>query len=213
MTDAAALPIALSRLVPELKARELISTTITAGQAFGGDYEAVNLYSALAAAKEVAKADVVVVGQGPGSVGTETQLGFSGVDQGIAINAADSLGGVPIAVPRIGFADARDRHRGLSHHTVTVLRRVARARALLPIPRLPYELQRVVQDAIDEACLAELHQPIIVDADLGLDALEGCGISVTTMGRGGARERPFFLAAAAGGLLAAQLVEARLLTA
>ena len=39
MTDSAALPIAFSRLVGELKAAGLIDATITAGQAFGGDWE------------------------------------------------------------------------------------------------------------------------------------------------------------------------------
>src|SRR5262249_46110059 len=72
MTDGAALPLALSRLVPQLKACGLLHATITAGQAFGGDYEAVNLYEALAAAKEVVEADIIVVAQGPGNVGTET---------------------------------------------------------------------------------------------------------------------------------------------
>ena len=46
-----------------------------------------------------------MVGQGPGNVGTATPLGFSGIDQGLAINAAASLGGVPIVAPRISFAD------------------------------------------------------------------------------------------------------------
>ena len=91
MTDGAALPMALSRLVPEIKSRAGCMRPITAGQAFGGDFEAVNLYSALAAAKEAAHADIIVAGPGPGAVGTATPLGFSGLDQGLAINAAASL--------------------------------------------------------------------------------------------------------------------------
>ncbi|RYD02527.1 hypothetical protein N752_24675 [Desulforamulus aquiferis] len=46
MSDAAALPIALSKLVYELKEKGLIHATITCGHAFGGDYEAINLYTA-----------------------------------------------------------------------------------------------------------------------------------------------------------------------
>jgi hypothetical protein len=209
MTDGAALPLALSRLVPQMKEKGLIAATITAGQAFGGDYEAVNLYSAMAAAKEVAGADIIVVGQGPGNVGTGTPLGFSGVDQGLAVNAAASLGGVPIVVPRISFSDERPRHGGLSHHTLTVLCNIARAPVLLPIPRLPKEQQRRIQLTLETAEITEEHQPIVVDADKGLNALVDSGINVKTMGRSLAEERPFFLAAAAAGLLAAQLVEAR----
>src|SRR5205823_5808213 len=66
MTDGAALPLALSRLVPQMQKAGLVQATITAGQAFGGDYEAVNLYSALAAARCVTEADIVIVCQGPG---------------------------------------------------------------------------------------------------------------------------------------------------
>jgi len=210
MTDGAALPLALSRLVPELKARGLLTATITTGHAFGGDYEAVNLYSALAAAKAVVDADIVVVGQGPGTVGTGTALGFSGIDQGLAINAAASLGGVPIAVARISFADARRRHIGLSHHTLTVLTRIARAPALLPLPRLSPEQNQALTSMLDESGLSESHDPITLDADQALNALEAWGLSVTTMGRSLTEERPFFLAAAAAGLLAAQLVESRI---
>ncbi len=210
MTDGAALPLALSRLVPELKAHGLLTATITTGQAFGGDYEAVNLYSALAAARAVVEADIIVVAQGPGTVGTNTTLGFSGVDQGLAINAAASLGGVPIAVARISFADPRRRHAGLSHHTMTVLTRIARAPALLPLPRLSPEQNHALYTLLESSGLSETHDPITIDADQGLAALEAHGLHVTTMGRSLTEERPFFLAAAAAGLLAAQLIESRM---
>lgn len=201
MTDGAALPLALSRLVPELRARGLLSASITAGQSFGGDYEAINLYSALAAASVVGQADLIVVGQGPGNAGTGTPLGFSGIDQGLAVNAAASLGGLPILVPRISFADTRARHVGLSHHTRTILRQVVRAPALLPLPRLPRLQMRAILEALSGCAAGET---IILDAAEGLRALESTGLAVTTMGRGPDRERPFFLAAAAAGILAAR---------
>jgi hypothetical protein len=209
MTDGAALPLALSRLVPQMQACGLLDATITAGQAFGGDFEAVNLYSALAAAKAVVEADIVVVAQGPGNAGTGTPLGFSGVDQGLAINAAASLGGMPIVAARISFADRRDRHIGLSHHTVTVLQRIARAPALVPVPRLPELQRKTLRAALEETGIEGDHEIITVDADRGLLALQEYGLEVTTMGRSLSEERPFFLAAAAAGLLAAQLVEVR----
>ena len=69
MTDGGALPLAFSRLAAELRRGGLVAGTITAGQAFGGDLEAISLYSALAAARAVLAADVVVVAQGPGGWG------------------------------------------------------------------------------------------------------------------------------------------------
>ena len=210
MTDGAALPIALSRLIPELKERGWLHATITAGQAFGGDFEAVNLYSALAAAKEAADADIIIAGPGPGTVGTATPLGFSGVDQGLAINAAASLGGVPIVAPRISFADSRSRHTGLSHHTVTVLQKIARATTLVAMPRLPEHQRLAVEACLDMSETEERHEAVYIDAAMGLQALIDSGMSVLTMGRSLEEERPFFLAAAATGLLASQFAEAKI---
>lgn len=210
MTDGASLPIALSRIVPELKERGWLHATITAGQAFGGDFEAVNLYSALAAAVVAAEADIVIAGPGPGTVGTATSLGFSGIDQGLAINAAASLGGVPIVAPRISFADTRSRHNGLSHHTITVLQTVARAPALVAMPRLPEDQRRAVEEYLKMTGTDERHEAVYVDAAKGLQALIDSGMVVQTMGRSLADERPFFLAAAATGLLASQFAEAKI---
>ena len=77
MTDGASLPMALSDLVVSMREAGLVDVTFTAGQAFGGDHEAVNVPSALVAARRVGKADVAIVGMGPGVVGTATALGCS----------------------------------------------------------------------------------------------------------------------------------------
>jgi hypothetical protein len=205
MTDGAALPMAFSRIVPEMKACGAVDATITAGQAFGGDLEAVNLYSALACAKVAANADAIIVCQGPGNTGTHTPLGFSGVDQGTAINAASSLGGTPIAVVRISFADPRPRHLGISHHTRTILERIALVSALVPMPRLSSWERDMLKSSLD-AELLERHEFITIDAEVGLQALLDSGMRPSTMGRTVQEERAFFLSAAAAGLLAGQWV-------
>jgi hypothetical protein len=204
MTDGAALPMGFSRLVPAMRSAGLLDAVITAGQAFGGDYEAVNVYSALAVARLAARADIIIVCQGPGNTGTETPLGFSGIDQGIALNAAVSLDGTPIAAARLSFADPRPRHVGLSHHTRTVLQRVALCSALVPLPRLPQAQAASLRRMLDESGLLHRHEFMTVQAEPGLEALLDSGIEVTTMGRSIAEERPFFLAAAAAGLVAGQ---------
>ena len=209
MTDGAALPLALSRLVPQLKEQGWLTATITAGQAFGGDYECINLYSALATAQAVVGADMVVVCQGPGNVGTGTPLGFSGIEQGQAINAVASLGGTAIAAARISFADGRERHRGLSHHTLTVLQTVALAQAMLPLPILEGEQMQDLLETLETAGLEDSHQPVFIMADGGLELLQAAFPNVTTMGRSLDAERPFFLSACASGILAGQFIEAR----
>ena len=122
MTDGAALPLALSDLVAQLRARDLLDATITCGHAFGGDYEAVSVYSALAVRTDIAHADAAVVAMGPGVVGTATRLGFSGIEVGPVLDAAAGLRGIPIACLRVSFADrSRIAHRGVSHHSLTAL--------------------------------------------------------------------------------------------
>lgn len=205
MTDAAALPLAFSRIVTFLKEKGLLDTTITCGQAFGGDLEAVTLQSALAAAKEVAGADVTIVLQGPGNAGTGTQYGFGGIEQGEVINAVYSLGGRPIAIPRISFADPRERHRGVSHHTVTALGKIALAPCTIPVPILTPNKQEIVMDALEP--LREKHQILILDADETLTELETAKLPMRTMGRNSEEDREFFLACVSAGLLAVKMLQ------
>ena len=134
MTDQGALPIAFSRSVAELRAAGLLAATVTVGQAFGGDLEAVTVHSGLLAARLALEADLVVITQGPGNLGTGTRWGFSGVGAGEAINAAGTLGGRPIGALRISGVDPRPRHRGVSHHSLTAYGRVAMTPADLAIP-------------------------------------------------------------------------------
>jgi len=206
MTDSAALALGFSETVSQLKAFGWLAGTITVGQAFGGDLEAVNLYSALLIARHGMHADVVVVGQGPGNLGTGTRWGFSGIDQGLALNAVGTLGGTPIAALRISFGDPRERHQGVSHHSLTVLSRVALVPCQVPVPVLPDDQLRRVLGDLQEAGVGERHTICPVQADEALEWLCRRGIPLATMGRDLHAERPYFLAGCAAGLLAATLV-------
>ena len=151
MTDAAALPLAISRIVPDAVDAGFIDTTITCGQAFGGMLEAVNVYSALLAARHVAAADIILVGMGPGIPGTATPFGHGGVAQGEALNAVAALGGTPIAVLRLSFADPRPRHVPVSHQSLTALADVALRRSLVPVPVLGAERDRAIEHVLSAA--------------------------------------------------------------
>lgn len=134
MTDGGALPLAFSRSVAALREADWLAATITCGQAYGGDLEAVTVHTALLAARHVVGADLAVVIQGPGNLGTGTRWGFSGVAAGEALNAAAVLGGLPVAALRVSQADERPRHRGLSHHSATAYGRVLAHAADLVVP-------------------------------------------------------------------------------
>jgi len=203
MTDGAALPLALSDLVAELRDRNLLDATITCGHAFGGDYEAVSVYSALAIAKHIIGAHAAVVAMGPGIVGTATRLGFSGIEVGPVLDAATGLGGLPIACLRVSFADPRERHRGLSHHSATALTIATRGRALVALPAVGGEEERVLRADLDAAGLADRHEIVDV-APIGIvERMAAHGLRVVSMGRPAADDPVLFEAAAAAGIVSA----------
>lgn len=204
MTDEAALPLALSELVPACVAAGLVDVTVSCGQAFGGDLEAVTLHSGLVAARLVAGADVAIVAIGPGVVGTGTVLGHGGIGQGEALNAAAVVGGRPVAVLRVSFADARERHRGVSHHTIAALSRIALSPCIVAVPRLDADRLARVEADLETAGVWRRHRR----ADGG-DAgrlPDTRGVACRSMGRGPDDDPAFFAAAAAAGTVAGLLL-------
>ncbi|MCE5314084.1 MAG: DUF3866 family protein [Armatimonadota bacterium] len=207
MTDSAALPLAFSRSVFELRSKGLLDATITIGQAFGGDYEAVTIYTGLIAAKEIAQADAIVVCPGPGNVGTGTTYGFSSIEQGEIINTVNILGGSPIAVARISFADPRPRHQGLSHHTITSLSRIALTKCTLALPMIDQMKLLAIQEQIAHSAITYRHTTRVLDGRPGIIELQENGIKMSSMGRGFNEDEEFFLSASAAGVLAAEMAK------
>lgn len=207
MTDGAALPIYFSQTVSYLKENGFLKGTVTVGHAFGGDLEAVNIYSGLLAAKEVFDPQVIIVSMGPGIVGTGTKWGFTGIEQGEILNAVDNLKGLPICVPRISFADPRKRHQGISHHTLTVLSRVCRTEAVLPLPVMEEEKISYVFEQLRMNELWDRYQICLEDGSDIFAVLEKEKIKVTTMGRGSDQEKEFFLALGAAAAAAEKILK------
>lgn len=204
MTDGGALPLWFSRTVPALREAGWLIGSVTTGQAFGGDLEAVTLHTGLLAARHVLGAEVAVVTQGPGNLGTGTPWGFSGVAVGEDVNAVAVLGGRPVGALRISGADARERHRGLSHHAMTAFGRVALAPCDLAVPQLPGELGNAVR--ADLASIGARHRLVDVPLDGLEEALLACPVRLSTMGREYGEDSAYFLAAAAAGRHTAALL-------
>ncbi len=204
MSDGGALASWFSRTAAGLRAADWLAATVTVGQAFGGDVEAVTVHTGLLAAKCVLGADVVVVAQGPGNLGTGTRWGFSGVAAGEAVNAVSVLGGRPIGALRISDADPRSRHRGISHHSRTAFGRVALAAADLAVPVLPEPLAAAVEADLES--LRSRHRIVRVPVEGLLDALRHCPVALSTMGRNLDADQAYFLAAAAAGRHASALL-------
>jgi uncharacterized protein DUF3866 len=206
MTDGAGLPLALSDLVAALTERGLLDATVTCGQAFGGDYEAVSIHSALAIARHVVGADAVVAAMGPGVAGTGTRLGFSAIEVGPVLDAAAAVGGRPIACLRASFADPRPRHQGLSHHSATALGLACRSRVAIPLPLVGGPEEETLRAEVVGAGLDRRHDVVAVKPPDILGLFAHHGLAVTSMGRPATADPVLFACAAAAGTLAAELV-------
>jgi hypothetical protein len=190
MTDGAALPIALSDLVVAMRAAGLIHATITAGHAFGGDLEAVSMPSALTLGAHLTEADLLVVGMGPGVVGTGAPLGTTAVEAAAVLDATVALGGRPVCCVRASGVDPRERHRGVSHHVSTVLDLTRSRTAVATVPEARLE--------------RDDHDVVVVDPVGVAGLLAERGVRVTSMGRGPEDDPLFFDASAAAGTVAAR---------
>ena len=184
-----ALPVTLSDTVRCLRERDYLRTTVAVGPCVGGELECVSPASALVACAALGL-DAVVCAIGPGVVGTGSRFGHGAVAAADAVNAAGALGGRPVLAPRVSSADGRERHRGLSHHTLAVLELV-RGEVLVAWP-----------EGLEVP--AEVGEVEIVDASDWRSACEGLPLS--HMGRGADEEPWFFAAAYAAGALARGLV-------
>jgi uncharacterized protein DUF3866 len=183
--EGGALPVALSKAVRELKSKGLLQTVVSAGSCFGGDLEAPNPYAGLLAAAG-GKQDLVLVGIGPGVVGTSTVFGHGGMAAAIALNAAYALGAEPVLAPRLSSTDPRERHQGISHHTQAALR------AALGSCRVAFP----ASCGVSPEGLPDRHAYEFVEASAaGLE--ERFGVTFESMGRRYEEDPVFFDAAAA----------------
>ena len=188
MTDGAALPLALSDLVHDLRAAGLLDATITCGHAFGGDVEAVGIRDALA----LVDTDAAIVSMGPGVVGTGTTLGTTAMETADVVGAAARLGMRPIWCVRYSAADRRARHNGWSHHTVSA---IAEGASTVPVP-----IPRGEPEPAIDANLVEVEVPDVPRL------LAEQGLRVTSMGREPEEDPKFYAYAGAAGVYASRLL-------
>jgi Protein of unknown function (DUF3866) len=195
-TSGGALPGALSRVVAELRARGLLAGHITAGAAFGGEHEAVTTTGALHAGLTHLGWDAALVGPGPGIAGSGSALGHGGLSALDSAHAALALGAPTVLVPRMSSGDPRERHRGLSHHSATVLELLLRPVTVAMPQGAPQGVAR------GEALVR--HSVSVAATDLA--GYRETGLSARTMGRSIDDDELFFAAALAGGRVLADEV-------
>jgi hypothetical protein len=169
----------------------------------------VSIFSALAVAKHVAQADVAVVAMGPGIVGTNTRLGFSGMEVGPILDAAGALQGVPIAALRVSFADPRSRHHGLSHHSATALRLACRERVRVAFPLVGGEEETRLRADLTAAGIDTRHDVVEVEVPDIVKLFAEHDLDIVSMGRRAEEDPVLFQAAGAAGIVAVDTMPAR----
>jgi hypothetical protein len=190
-TAGGALPGSLSRDVADLRERGLLSGHITASPSYGGEHEALSTVGALDAAANALGWDAVLVGPGPGIIGSDSRFGHGGMSALDNTHASLSLGLPTIISPRLSSGDPRERHRGLSHHTATVLELLL-APVTVAVPEGASHLLATDRHAVT---------PVPVD----LTAYASSGLPTSTMGRQLQDDPLFFEAPLAAGTLLANL--------
>jgi hypothetical protein len=183
-TAGGALSGELSDVVVELRERELVVDHVTAASAFGGELESVSTAGAIHTGLTELGWDACIAGPGPGILGSATALGHGGMAALDTAHAALALGCRTILVPRMSAADPRPRHRGLSHHSATVLQML---------------LKPVIVAVPDDEFRAVFgkHEPRWTGVDLR--GYAASGLPARTMGRSIGEDQLFFRAALAGG--------------
>jgi Protein of unknown function (DUF3866) len=190
-TDGGALPGSLSRDVAQLREGNLLRGHITAAPAYGGEHEALSVAGALDAAANGLDWDVVIVGPGPGIIGSETRLGHGGMAALDSAHAALALGFPTLLSPRLSEADPRERHQGVSHHTLTVLE------LLLGGVGIPVPVDSPEAAAQLSGAAGDRHQ--LHNAKPDLAGYAATGLPSQVMGRGIEDDQLFFAAPLAAG--------------
>jgi hypothetical protein len=192
-TAGGALPGSLSRDVKQLRERDLLASHITAAPAYGGEHEALSTVGAIDAASEFGW-DAVLVGPGPGIIGSDSAYGHGGMAALDSAHAALSLHCPTIVSPRLSSSDPRERHRGLSHHTRTVLDLL-----LAPVDVAAPESEPSIVQAL-EGLEHRLH---LAPADL--NGYAASSLPTRTMGRSLTDDPLFFSAPLAAGTILARV--------
>jgi len=195
-TGGGALPGSHSRVVRDLRERGLLAGALTAGPAFGGEGEAITTAGALHHGLHDLGWDGAVCGPGPGILGSASALGHGGMIVLESAHTARALGCPVLVCPRLSSADPRERHRGLSHHTRTVLELL-----LVPVT--------VAAPPGDAHLIPRGRGHRVVEARADLAGYAASGLPARTMGRTIEEDPLFFAGALASGAVLARLGERR----
>jgi hypothetical protein len=223
-TVGGALPGGHSRTVAALRERGLLAGHLTAGATFGGEAEALTTAAAIYHGLRTLGWDAALCGPGPGIIGSRSPLGHGGLAALDSAHVALALGAPTLLVARMSSGDLRARHRGISHHTLTVLDLLlAPVTVALPAGmRSPVgsDLRAGLSAVFGASAASRSQLELDVDrpariarhdwrrATVDLPAFAASGLPAQTMGRSLVEDPLFFGAALAAGAALTDLLAA-----
>lgn len=195
-TAGGALPGTMSNVTAQLREQGLICEHVTVSPTYGGDAEAISVIGALHAGFVDRGWQAAVVGPGPGILGSATALGHGSIYALDALHAALALGLNPVMAVRASSGDPRERHRGISHHTRSVLQLALR----------PVDVAVAAGSTLE---CEEFSRHRVATAEIELDGYEASDLPAATMGRNIRQDTVFFQQALAAGAVLGDLSRAR----
>lgn len=192
-----------SFILRELKSKGLVDYIVTIGECHGGDFEAINIYTALIYSFMKLSSDIVIVCCGPGIAGTSTYYGFSTLDFILPVYAGKSLGCTPILIPRVSFSEERKRHTGLSMQTVALLSCLDFP---VYVPFLKNEGLSMIYSILEKNKINKKHNVEEVSEAFAKKSMEKWGIDGKVMGRSYNEDTYYFENCSAAGIFALKII-------
>lgn len=203
-TCGGALNSSYSNVLRQLKSKKLINSVITSGECYGGDFESINIYTAIIFSIKALKSDILIVCCGPGIAGTSTYFGFSTLEFILPVYASKILGCRPIVVPRISFEDKRKRHYGISMQTIALLKCLDFP---VNVPICNSENHEILNQQLETYKINDKHNIIFLESSETKKAMEEFCIYADVMGRKYEDDKYYFDNCGVSGVYALSLMD------
>ncbi|WAM30622.1 DUF3866 family protein [Caldicellulosiruptor naganoensis] len=179
----------LSHNLSFLKENHFVDYVISCQEAFNGDFECINEINSLIFSKSL-DAQVTIISPLPGIVGTGTKFGFSAYKAVNVIEDISRFGGKVVFPIRVSKSEERERHKFVSHHSLTILSYV---NSSVEIPIYQFE-DKIFYTQVFKILNNYRTKHILIPIDrIDDNIVEKYKLLLKTMGRGFEEDSEYFL--------------------
>lgn len=179
----------LSNNLRFLKENYFIDYVITCQEAFNGDFECINEINSLVFSQNL-DTQIAIISPLPGIVGTGTKFGFSAYKAINVIEDISRFGGKVIFPIRVSKTENRERHKFISHHSLTILSYV---NASVEIPIFEFQDKLFFTKVFKNLNNYKTKHILVTIDRINDKVIEKYKPLLKTMGRGFDEDREYFL--------------------